>query len=375
MSASQAGVGRSPTLDGLRGAAALAVVQYHFVLLSGLSGRPGAGLIGVLVFFVLSGYLITRGLWRPDGLAPPSYGDFVIRRLRRLLPALLGLVVVAGPLMLAAGPGGGPSAAAAGAIVLTQLTAFFHVAGAFPWEPWLPTWSLSVEWVFYLLWPLLLTALRRRGTSRRGVLRAAMGLGGLLFAASMPLSPLAFYYLPVANLAAMLVGASLALAHAAPGRRTVGRDAGIVDLAALGLLVAVLLPSTGASGSWFYRVTYFPCAIIAAAVIIDQRPGTGGVARRLLQTRAMVALGLSSYSLYLWHVPVLWMAWWGLPGLPIAGRVAVATVVLVPVVWTSYTLLEKPALRPASSRPRSVDVKPTPLSKSGTAGDASVRVG
>ena len=60
----------------------------------------------------------------------------------------------------------------------------------------------------------------------------------------------------------------------------------------------------------------------------------------------MTAVGRSSYSLYLWHLPILWTAYWALPGLPVAGRVALATAALVPVVWLSFTLLEKPVLRP-----------------------------
>ncbi|CAN7147347.1 acyltransferase family protein [Knoellia sp. LjRoot47] len=344
---------RSRMLDGLRGAAALAVVQYHFLLLSGLSSEPGAGLIGVLVFFVLSGYLITGILWRADGRAPTTYADFVKRRVRRLAPALLGLVVVAGVLVTVAGPGDARAAVVGGLIVLTQTTGLWHVFGSFPVEAWLPAWSLTVEWVFYLAWPLVLLVMRRRGMSTTTAMRVALGLAAVLYLASMPLSPKAFYYLPVGNLAVMLVGAALALAHARSPRRTGGRDAGIADLAFLAFVVAVLLPSTGASGSWFYRVSYVPVAVGVALVLIDQRPGTSGLARRLLESRPMVAVGQASYSLYLWHLPLLWSAFWGLPDLPVAARVGVATVALVPVVWLSYTLLEKPVLRPSPYAGRS----------------------
>ena len=337
---------RSSMLDGLRGAAALAVVQYHFLLLSGLNAEPGAGLIGVLVFFVLSGYLITGILWRTDGRPPTAYRDFVARRVRRLAPALLGLVLLSGVLVTVAGPGDARAAVAGGLIVLAQLTGLWHVFGTFPVEPWLPAWSLTVEWVFYLLWPLALAVMRRRGMSTTSAMRVALGLAAVLYLASMPLSPKAFYYLPVGNLAVMLVGAALALAHARTPRRTGGRDAAIADLAFVAFVVAVLLPSTGASGSWFYRVSYVPVAVGVALVLIDQRPGTTGLARRLLESGPMVAVGRSSYSLYLWHLPILWSAYWGLPGLSVAARVGVATVALVPVVWLSFTLLEKPVLTP-----------------------------
>lgn len=337
---------RHRMLDGLRGAAALAVVQYHFLLLSGLDSEPGAGLIGVLVFFVLSGYLVTGILWRPDGAPPTAYRAFVARRVRRLAPALLGMVVVSGVVMVAAGPLEVGAVVGGGLVVLTQTTGFWHVFADFPVEAWLPAWSLTVEWVFYLGWPLAVMAMRRRGLSTTSALRATLALAAVLYLASMPLTPDAFYYLPVGKLSVMLVGAALALAHAREPRRTGGRDAVIADLAFVAFVVAVLLPSTGASGSWFYRVSYVPVAVGVALVLIDQRPGTSGLARRILESGPMVAIGRASYSLYLWHLPILWIALWGLPILPVTARVGIATVALAPVVWLSFALLEKPVLEP-----------------------------
>ncbi len=353
--------GRNRMLDGLRGFAALAVVQYHYLLLSGLNAKPGAGLMGVLIFFVLSGYLITGILWRADGRPPTGYRDFVARRVQRLAPALLGLVVVSGPLVAWAGPEDAGAALKGAVIALVQLTGVWHVAGDFPVQAWLPTWSLTVEWVFYLCWPLVLVAIRRRGLLASGAMRIAIALAAVLYLASMPLSPEAFYYLPVGNLAVMLLGATLALAHAREPQRTGGRDAAIADMAFLAFVLAVLLPSTGLSGSWIYRVTYVPIAVVVALVLIDQRPGTGGLARRLLESRPMVAIGQSSYSLYLWHLPILWIAYWGLPDLPVALRVVIATVALVPVVWLSFTLLEKPVLTPRELQPSLMGAGSKPL--------------
>ncbi|WP_404384136.1 acyltransferase [Knoellia locipacati] len=340
--------GRNRMLDGLRAAAALGVVHNHYLFYSGLTSAPGAGQIGVLVFFVLSGYLITGILWRVDGRPRSAYWDFVHRRMLRLAPAMVGMMLVSGVLMSLVFSGEGEPTVGAGLVVLTQLVAFWHVFGAFPVEAWLPTWSLTVEWVFYLCWPLALAVLRRRELSTTTAMRMTLALAAVLYLASMPLSPKAFYYLPVGNSAVMLAGAALALAHAREPRRTGGRDAGVADLAFLAFVAAVLLPSTGLSGVWIYRVTYVPIAVVLAIVLIDQRPGTGGLARRLLESRPMVAIGQASYSLYLWHLPVLWIAYWGIPDLPVASRVILATVALVPVVWISFTLLEKPVLRPVT---------------------------
>ena len=191
------------------------------------------------------------------------------------MPALVGLVLVSGPLVAWVGPGDPTDTLGGAVVVLTQLTSFFHVSGNFPVQAWLPTWSLTVEWVFYLSWPLALMGMQKRGFCKTQAMRAALVLAALLYIASVPLSPDAFYYLPVGNLAVMLMGAALALAHAREPQRTSGRDAGVADLAFLAFVLAVLVPTTGLSGTWLYRVTYVPVAVIVALVLIDQRPGTG----------------------------------------------------------------------------------------------------
>lgn len=333
-------------LDGLRGAAALAVVYVHYLFLTGVSDRPGGGQVGVLVFFVLSGYLITRGLWRRDSRANvTTYRRFVRRRVSRLFPAMFGVVIFAAPVMALTGPEDARQALQAALIALSQTTAFFHAAGEMPVDGWLHTWSLTVEWVFYLSWPLAIIALQRRGATARRASAVALGLGCLLWAVSLPLAPLPFYVLPVANLGVMLVGASLALGHAsqADGEIHRGREGRVSDFAFLLFALMVFLPSN-TSGLWLYRVTLFPAAVIAAYFIIDQRPGTDSMVKRILESHPMATLGLVSYSLYLWHIPILWIAWWSLPSLAPAVRVLIALAALVPVVFLSFTYLEKPWL-------------------------------
>ncbi|EWT03695.1 hypothetical protein N865_09495 [Intrasporangium oryzae NRRL B-24470] len=321
-------------------------MYFHFLFLTGLMPRAGGGQVGVLVFFVLSGYLITRILW---AAALPNlssvYTTFLRRRATRLYPPLVGVVIVCAPVMAYFGPESAGDAIRAAAIVLTQTTAFFHLAGAMPDQGWLHAWSLTVEWLFYLLWPLVVLTLRVRQVGAERMRRVALALACMLYLASLPLSPLAFYYAPLANLAVMLVGAALALGHVQRSEgRYPGREPRVSDMAFVLFLVIVFLPSNVA-GLVLYRYSMFPIAVIAAYVILDQRPGTNGFSQRLLESRPMRALGLSSYSLYLWHLPVLWTAWWALPEVAPSIRVLIALAILVPAVFVSYRLLEKPRLR------------------------------
>ena len=309
--------------------------------------------MGVLVFFVLSGYLITRILWGdggPHGVV--TYGRFLRRRITRLYPALIGLVIVGAPLMTVAGPEHARLAAEAALTALAQCTAFVFASGRLVLEPWLPTWSLTVEWTFYLIWPLVISPMRRRGLSASAARRFCLVSAAGLYLVAMPLSPRAFYILPIANLGAMAVGAALALTHAQRKEGMYpGRDPQIADLAFLLFLVMVFLPSSVA-GHFLYRLSYFPAAVVAACFVLDQRPGSVGLTSMLLQSRVMRTLGLTSYSIYLWHLPVLWILWWTLDELAAWQRVVCALAALVPVVSASFYFLERPWLRPAHPRGR-----------------------
>jgi peptidoglycan/LPS O-acetylase OafA/YrhL len=155
----------NPALDGLRAVAVLAVMLFHFNV-----PHVGAGYLGVDVFFVLSGYLITTLLLREEDRGGIRLGAFYLRRARRLYPALLGLVV----LYLALDPKSLTAWQDAG-IVVTYLSDY---AVAFWHRPVIlqPTWSLAVEEHFYLLWPLLLPFVARLGRKRAIYLLATVFL-------------------------------------------------------------------------------------------------------------------------------------------------------------------------------------------------------
>jgi peptidoglycan/LPS O-acetylase OafA/YrhL len=326
-------------LDGLRGFAAIAVVTTHADVSLGLLPYGSGGFIGVLVFFVLSGYLITAQVWRaaPDW---SSYRRFVVRRVQRLGPAVLGLACISGPVMVLWG-GQTPWEAARDALVaLLQSTAFVWSFAYDVAPQWSPTWSLTVEWSFYLVVPAVLVAARRRGASTVITRNVAGAAAAGVYVVGCLLPAKAFYLLPVANLGVMLAGAALALDHLCPrARRSADPVRAVAALAML--LTLVVLP--GSTLAWTYRVV-MPAVTVAAVVVIHgcRLPGP---ATKLLTRRPLTALGLRAYSLYLWHMPVLWLVWVNTRGMSPWLQAAVALAALVPVVVASYHWLERPWLR------------------------------
>lgn len=348
---------RVARLDGLRGLAVLAVVWTHLSLHMGIvPWQGGGGYVGVLAFFMLSGYLITQSLWCNEHAATwRGYRRFVGRRIQRLAPALLGLVFIGGPALVLLGREL-PSQAVKGALLaLVQGTAFFngHLDA-----PWGPTWSLTVEWTFYLWWPLVLLALRRSGQSLVATRRVALAIASLLYFGALVLLPdRQFYLLPVANLAVMVCGGALAITHLARAENAqigvVGRDPMMSNLGAVLLALMVALP--GAPLGSAYRWILMPSAVIAVLLVLDHRPEAKSLISTILTWAPLRAVGVRAYSIYLWHVPLMWIAWFGLDGLPVAIRAVVALFALVPVASVSFALLERPWMRglPLGSHRRS----------------------
>lgn len=336
---------RNDALDGLRGVAALAVLWFHAVVHLGLMAVPPLGGMGVLVFFVLSGYLIARIVAR-RAADPACYRHFVRRRFVRLAPAIVALSVLGSAFLLVAGALDLPDALGQGALALTQTTAFATAVGV-PVHPVLaPTWSLTVEWTFYLLFPAVALPLLRRGRPVRTLARDAATAAAVLYLAGLLLDPLAFYHLPVANLGVMVLGAALGLAHhsgwAGPERLRLGPWPAV---GALIILIFVFLP--GHTAGWGYKLSVLPATALATAAVINGCVA-GHPMHRLLASRPLVAVGVRAYSLYLWHIAALWgaflvtgaHAWW---------TAALAVLVLVPLTEFSYRLLEVPVLRGGSS--------------------------
>ncbi|UFM67198.1 acyltransferase (plasmid) [Paracoccus sp. MA] len=335
-----------PDIDGLRAVAVGLVVLFH----AGVPGLDG-GFVGVDVFFVISGYLITSILLREARDGSYSLARFYERRIRRIFPAL---VVVLAATTLAGFQILTPEQLAAygKSMMATMLfVANFHLGMTSNYfapdaetQPLLHTWSLAVEEQFYIVFPLALIALLR--WYPRGV-KPALWLAALLsFAACVVLTglrPTMAFYLAPTRAWELLAGSLLAM-HA-PRALPAGRDwiAPLLGAAGLGLILA--------AGIGITADTAFPgwaaaLPVLGAAALILAGGRGGGAATRLLSTPPMRGLGLISYSLYLWHWPVMvLLRFWTIdPPTPLQRTLAVAASVALSVL--SWKYVEQPFRRP-----------------------------
>src|SRR4051794_20797710 len=157
---------RNSAFDGIRGFAALAVLFYHLVVHMDLLPFAPLGSMGVIMFFALSGYLIA-GICLRTSATWLSYRIFVRNRVTRLAPVVIALVLIGTPVMILLGDAPASGLLKDSAFALTQTMAFADAFGASSMEAFRPTWSLTVEWTFYLLFPLCLLGLRRTRAGAR----------------------------------------------------------------------------------------------------------------------------------------------------------------------------------------------------------------
>ncbi|RPH56400.1 acyltransferase [bacterium] len=366
---------RLPVLDGLRGVAILLVLVLHFTMYGGTPGVAGidgfvhrfalAGWIGVDLFFVLSGFLITGILWDAKG-GERYFRNFYARRLLRIFPLYYGALVVFLVLLPLLWPAHAGLARLRGEGVWywTYLVNFqiaregwpdFGALGHF--------WSLAVEEQFYLLWPVAVFLLRRRP-----LMALCAGAGGMAVGVRLALhladrEPAAFVLLP-ARVDALAAGALLALAVRGPGGLPAAlRWAKPAAVASLAGLAAIFIwkrglpaedPAVAVAGYSLLAVLFAGVLTLALAAAPEGRAG------RWLAAPGLAFFGRYSYGLYVLHHPLLflkpeWLSYGSLPEWLLF--VAAGTGVTVVLALLSWNLWEKPFLDlkdrfPYASAPR-----------------------
>jgi peptidoglycan/LPS O-acetylase OafA/YrhL len=310
-------LGYIPALDGLRAVAVMAVLFYH----GNVRWMPG-GFLGVDVFFVISGYLITSLLlsdWREHHRI--RFGNFYLRRARRLLPALfvmLGVVSVAALLFVpdSAAELRGQNLAAIFYVqnwyLIFQDVSYFVAAG----RPSLlrHVWSLAVEEQFYLLWPLILSFLLARFGRRRDQLLYVVLGGALASTVLMAIlykpftDPSRVYFGTDTRASTMLIGAALAIIWT-PWRltRDTGRNAPLLldAMAVVGLLGVVwFFLNAGEIDSWMYRGGFLVVALFSALLIAATVHPAARLTPAVFGLKPFLWVGIRSYGIYLWHWPI-----------------------------------------------------------------------
>jgi len=291
-------------IDGLRAVAVVPVILFH----GGVAGF-GGGFVGVDVFFVISGYLITSLIAAQAAAGRFSLVEFYERRARRILPALflvvLACVTVAWLLML---PGElrNFSQSVAAVAVFASNVLFWRESGYFQpnseVKPLLHTWSLAVEEQYYVVFPILMLVLWRfRRPWLIGVLAlvAALSLGWAEWG-SRHMAAVAFYSLPTRGWE-LLLGALVALLGLPATTRRLGRPAREI-MAAAGLLLISAAIFAFDESTRFPGLHALVPTIGAGLIIAAAAPDT--IVGRVLSSRIFVGVGLISYSLYLWHQPL-----------------------------------------------------------------------
>ncbi|MEB8433573.1 acyltransferase family protein [Cocleimonas sp. KMM 6892] len=297
-----------PEIDGLRAFAVIPVILFHF----GLDWIPG-GYIGVDVFFVISGFLITSILLKDYDQGVFSFSDFWLRRIRRILPVLVVIVLVtliASQFLLYA-----PDIYYLGKQGIASLLSFANIsqwltAGNY-WgyaaenSPLLHTWSLSVEEQFYLIFPLFIfIALKYFRNWLAPLVLVLCVLSALLFIYGTKNHPDATFYLLPTRAWELGVGAFLAIAvYKYPAFFQRKKSSTLQVLSLVGLCVVALSYFFIDGHDGISPLLILP--VIGAGLIIVFASGSHTLVNKVLSIPAVVYVGKISYSLYLWHWPVL----------------------------------------------------------------------
>ena len=352
-----------PDIDGLRAIAVLSVVLFH-----GFPQIFKGGFIGVDIFFVLSGYLISRIIFEQLNQGRFNFLDFYARRIKRIFPALLIVLAVAylaGWFTLLADEYGQLGQhIAAGAAFISNFV-LWGEAGYFDnsshTKPLLHLWSLGIEEQFYIVWPLLLWLAAKLRFSLFALTVILAGLSFYLNVTGMKSDAVATFYSPQTRIWELLLGSSLAWCalYKKDGLTDVAMFFGkwsrspitVVDQARLRKRMANVLSCIGFivliySLIRINRDLQFPgkwalIPVLGTACIVAAGP-LAWLNTKILSNKVLVWFGLISYPLYLWHWPLLSFAWI-VEASPPSVLVRLGLIVLsVALAWLTYRLIERP---------------------------------
>ena len=347
-----------PDIDGLRAVAVIAVILFHL----NTNWLPG-GFLGVDIFFVISGYLIGGILYRELSTGTFSLKRFYLRRMRRILPAFFAVVVftlIVGAQLMVPGSDEWNTARSSAKWSVFFGGNFFsalntdYFAPTVEVQPLNHLWSLAVEEQFYFIYPLILWAIM--GIIKRilppasssltrcvNVVLTALAIASFALA-FLPISlhgtALVPYYLPHLRFGELLIGAILAVAVAQGNLQPSAKTATFVGSLSILVLIACLVLPFPNTTPWFPGfAAALPCIASAGIIYAGARPYWFASA---LSHRAVVFVGKISYSLYLWHWPLLAFAHYAL-GRELSNTVlAAAALLIVLLSLASYYLIEQP---------------------------------
>jgi peptidoglycan/LPS O-acetylase OafA/YrhL len=333
-----------PDIDGLRAFSVIAVLIYH-AFPSVLSG----GFVGVDIFFVISGYLISLIISREIENSVFSFGGFYRRRLQRIVPALipvlLGSLAIGWFVMLpdeytALGKHVTAASTFVSNFVFWNESGYFDIDREF--KPLLHLWSLAVEEQFYLIWPLVVVAGHRFGM--RPLLLLLISCSFFSGVAFVEADRASIFFLPHYRAWELLLGASMVwFGGTSSGKwnavsRIFGELASFVGITVL-IVSVVLFDEFYGEPGWPGWWTILPTS---GAVLIILAGSKVSINRWILGNRFMVGIGKISYPLYLWHWPLLSFARIIESGEPsVSIRLAILLLSFV-LAWASYQFVEKP---------------------------------
>ncbi|PQZ87673.1 MULTISPECIES: acyltransferase family protein [Pseudomonas] len=346
-----------PDIDGLRAVAVLAVVIFH-----AFPAHLKGGFIGVDIFFVISGFLITTIILGSLNKGSFNFIEFYARRIKRIFPALLIILIsccAAGWFLLLADEYKqlGKHLAAGSVFIsnfaLRQESGYFDNSAET--KPLLHLWSLGIEEQFYIIWPLLLYTAWRARLNPLAVIVIAAAISFALNISNVRTSGSFTFYSPQTRFWELLIGSALAYitlnkeaALTTLRMPAMIREKGTEVLSALGFIMLTvgflrISESRPFPGTWALLPTLGTALIIAAGP-------KAWLNKKILSNRLMVWIGLISFPLYLWHWPILSFAHIVEGALPSRNIRIIAVLVAITLAYATYRIIEKPIRKHENSR-------------------------